>query len=297
MKTTLDEMQAFRSVVETRSITAAAELLGQTASGVSRSLSRLEQKLGTTLLRRSTRRLDLTEEGSYFLEQVRSILRSVEVVEDQMNARRHRPVGKLRVNAAFPFMLHVLTPLVFDFHVLFPEITLELNSSDNLIDLLEQRTDIAIRIGPLRDSSLHARPLGQSRLRLFASPQYLLAHGVPTRVADLDRHRLLGFTNPESLNQWPVRRKTGELYEIRPFLQASSGETLRQLALADNGIVCLADFMTHTDRACGNLMPLLEKQTLDVRQSVSAVFYRNTELASRIQCFLDFISERIHLVL
>ncbi|MDH4582734.1 LysR family transcriptional regulator [Pseudomonas sp. BN415] len=291
MKTTLDELQAFTAVVDTGSITAAAEQLAQTASGVSRALSRLEDKLDVTLLRRTTRRLELTEEGEAFLVQARRILAQVEEAEEQMALRRQKPAGRLRVNAASPFMLHVLVPLVAGFRKRYPEIELELHSSDQIIDLIEHRTDIAIRIGTLRDSTLHARPLGSSRIRVLASPAYLKAHGTPKKVEDLQRHDLIGFTQPESLNQWPLRTVVEDDVQIEPSIKASSGETLRQLALSGSGIVCLSDFMTQQDRASGSLVQLLAADTLEVRQPINAVYYRNTALASRIACFLDYVAE------
>ncbi len=149
MKTNLDEMLAFVSVVDSGSISAAAEQLEQTASGVSRALSRLEDKLAVTLLRRTTRRLELTEEGEAFLAQARRILASVEEAEEQMALRRQAPAGRLRVNTASPFMLHVIVPLIGDFRARYPLIELELHSDDRIVDLLERRIDLAIRIGPL----------------------------------------------------------------------------------------------------------------------------------------------------
>jgi DNA-binding transcriptional LysR family regulator len=293
MKTTLDELLAFVSVVDSGSITAAAEHLAQTASGVSRALSRLEDKLDVTLLRRTTRRLELTEEGQAFLAQARRILDAVEDAEEQMKVRRQKPAGRLRVNAAAPFMLHAVVPLIAGFRAQYPEIQLELHSSDQIIDLLEQRTDVAIRIGPLRDSTLHARALGSNRLRILASPAYLEARGTPQSVEALRDHSLLGFTQPDSLNQWPLRHPLGNALAISPSLQASSGETLRQLALAGAGIVCLADFMTHADRARDELVQILAQHTVEVRQPIHAVYYRNTALTSRITCFLDYLGERL----
>ncbi|UCO98688.1 LysR family transcriptional regulator [Metapseudomonas lalkuanensis] len=290
MKTTLDELQAFTAVVDTGSITAAAEQLAQTASGVSRALSRLEDKLDVTLLRRTTRRLELTEEGEAFLAQARRILAQVEEAEEQMALRRQKPAGRLRINAASPFMLHVLVPLVAGFRERYPEIELELHSSDQIIDLIEHRTDIAIRIGTLRDSTLHARPLGSSRIRVLASPAYLEANGTPETVEQLQARSLLGFTQPESLNQWPLRHAQGDGLQIEPSIKVSSGETLRQLALAGAGIVCLSDFMTQSDRARGSLVQVLSGDTLEVRQPINAVYYRNTALASRIACFLDYVA-------
>lgn len=293
MKTTIEELLAFRTVVDTGSITAAAEQLSQTVSGVSRALSRLEQKLATTLLRRTTRRLELTEEGAAFLQRTRAILDAIDEAEEQMASRREQPAGRLRVNAASPYMLHAVVPLVAEFRRRYPQIELELDTDDLPIDLLERRTDIAIRIGPLRDSTLHARPLGTHRLRVLASPAYLEAHGRPRKVEELATHTLLGFTQPESLNRWPLRGPHGDEWQIVPSLAASSGETLRQLALAGVGMVCLSDFMTAADRASGALVQVLARDTVDVRQPVNAVYYRNTQLSARITSFLDFLAERL----
>ena len=293
MKTTIEELLAFRAVVDTGSITAAADQLMQTVSGVSRALGRLEKKLGTTLLRRTTRRLELTEEGAGFLARTRAILDAMDEAEDELVTRRQQPAGLLRVNAASPFMLHAVVPLVPEFIALYPKIRLELNTDDLNVDLLAQRTDIAIRIGALRDSTLHARPLCSSRLRVLASPAYLAQHGKPRRVADLSGHALIGNSQLAALNDWPLRGPQGDSYAADLSISASSGETMRQLALAGMGIVCLADFMTEGDRARGDLVQVLARDTVDVRQPVNAVYYRNTALSSRITAFLDFMGQRL----
>ncbi|QEW30779.1 LysR family transcriptional regulator [Erwinia billingiae] len=293
MKITLEELRAWVVVVDTGSITAAAEQLSQTTSGISRALSRLEKKLQTTLLHRTTRRIALTEEGQIFLEHAREILRSVETAEEQIAQRREIPSGRLRVNAATPFMLHVIVPLLDEFTVRYPLIQLELNTDDLVIDLLEQQTDIAIRIGELRDSSIHARALGSSRLRLVASPDYLAKYGVPTRVEDLDDHRLLGFSQLDRHNVWPVWKSEGEPLQIKPTMSASSGETLRQLAVYGQGIVRISDFLSREDRASGRLVTVLDDLTREMHHPIHAVYYRNTTLSVRISCFLDFLSEQI----
>ncbi|WP_165673217.1 LysR family transcriptional regulator [Metapseudomonas otitidis] len=293
MKATSDELLHFVAVVDCGSISAAAEQLHLTPSAISRSLARLEDKLATTLLNRTTRRMELTEEGRFFLDQARDILQRMDSLEERLALRRQRPAGRLRVNAASPFMLHAVVPHVGAFRALYPDIQLELNTNDQIIDLLEQHTDVAIRIGPLGDSSLHARPLGASHLHLLASPDYLARHGRPERVEDLAGHSLLGFTQPESLNLWPLRHTGGEQWRITPDLSASSGETLRQLALAGEGIACLASFMSDRDLAEGRLVKLLGEAMSDYRQPIHAVYYRNTQLALRIQCFLDFLQARL----
>lgn len=156
MKTTLEELQAFVAVVDCLSITKAAARLNQTTSGISRALGRLEDKLETSLLNRTTRRLALTEEGEAFLVHARKILKAVDEAEDYVAIRRQQPFGLLRINAAAPFMSHSIVPIVGEFCQRYPQITLELNTNDRFIDLLEQSTDIAIRIGELKDSTLHA---------------------------------------------------------------------------------------------------------------------------------------------
>ncbi|WP_396331890.1 LysR substrate-binding domain-containing protein [Burkholderia anthina] len=291
MKITLDELQAFAAVVDTGSITAAAQQLDLTVSASSRTLARLEEKLKTTLLRRTTRRLELTEEGRAFLQNARAIIESVENAEEQMLARREMPSGRLRVDAATPFMLHVIVPLVRGYRERFPKVDLELNSNEGIIDLLERRTDVAIRIGRLKDSTLHSRRIGNSRVRILASPAYLEAHGQPRKVEDLDKHTLLGFTQPESLNVWPILGADGEPLRIEPGIWSSSGETLRQLALDGAGVVCLSDFVTAQDREAGRLVQVLARQTLDIEQPINAVYYRNTAISSRIASFVDYMIE------
>jgi DNA-binding transcriptional LysR family regulator len=293
MKARSDELQVFVSVIESGSISAAAEQVGQTPSAISRTLSRLEAKLETTLINRTTRRMDLTEEGKFFLERAKQILEQMEQLEERLTLRQQTPAGRLRINAASPFMLHSVVPYVAEFRQRYPDIQLELNSNDLNIDLLEHSTDVAIRIGALADSTLHARSLGSSPLNILASPAYLKQHGVPQSVKALANHVLLGFAQNEALNHWPLRHAEGDRLHIQPVLSASSGETLRQLALAGDGIVCLSHFMTHEDIRLGRLKVILSDANSGHRQPIHAVYYRNSQLALRIQCFLDFIQEKM----
>lgn len=284
-----EELRTFVAVVEAGSLSAAAEGLEQTTSGVSRALSRLEEKLGASLLTRTTRRMELTEEGRVLLEQARDILASMEQAEEAVRMRTQKPVGRLRVDAAVPFMLHCVVPHVGAFREAYPGIELELTTNDRFIDLVEQRTDIAIRIGDLQDSTLHAKPLSSARLNIVASHDYLARHGTPTSVEDLERHRLIGFSHLESLNHWPLLHAGGDRYPARPEIRASSGETIRQLALHGQGIAALSSFVSDADIAAGRLVKLLEPAYSGYRQKISAIYYRNTQLSKRISCFLDFL--------
>lgn len=289
----VDALITFAAVIDTGSFSAAAERLRQTPSGVSRSISRLESQLGMTLITRTTRRLDLTEEGEWLLVRARKILSDLRNTEEQLAARLSQPSGMVRVNAATPVLDHLIAPFTADFMDTYPLIRLELISGETVIDLIEERADLAIRIGPLADSTLNARRLGSSRLRLLASPAYLARHGSPDNIDQLSEHRLLGFTAPASLNIWPLPQQSGDGLPVQPVIAASSGETLRHLALANAGIVCLADFLTRNDISSGRLVPILESVTLPWMQPVWAVFYKQGALSPRVAVLLNFLVQRL----
>lgn len=292
MKTTTDELQTLIAIVDAGSITAAAERLEQTTSGVSRTLTRLEKKLQTTLLRRTTRRLQLTDEGEIFLEHARKILQAFDEAEESLVANKE-PQGLLKVDSASPFILHSIVPYMAEFAKLYPKIQIELHSSERFIDLIEKRIDIAIRIGNLQDSTLHAKPLGSSLLRILASPEYLKQYGTPKTVEDLAKHRLLGFTNPRELNLWPLRTANGDVFQPKLHIAASSGETLLRLTKTGAGIACLSNFMTANDLQDGSLVQILKPHTLEKREAIHAVYYRNTQISPRISLFIDFLKERL----
>lgn len=289
MKITLEEMQVFISVVDSGSITAAAERLNLTISATSRALLRLEEKMDSTLLYRTTRRIKLSEEGAAFLQKAREVVKLAQEAEEVLISHKNIPSGTLRVDASTPFLLHVVTPLVAQFHEIYPQITLELTNYEGVTNLLEKHTDIAFRIGTLTDSSLHATLLGHSQLRILASPLYLQRYGEPKTVEELQQHCLLGFTAPESLNKWPLYYGDKKGFKITPTIAANSGEILCNLARKGVGIVCLSDFMTHEMRETGELKQILPHITFEQKQPINAVYYRNQTLSPRLRCFIDFI--------
>ena len=291
MKLALDEISVFLAVVDSGSLTAAAEHLAQPVSSVSRLLARLEDKLQTALLRRTTRRMDLTDEGHDFVRDARNILEAVRIAEDRVMARRGQLSGPLRVDAVTPFMLHVLVPLMPGYRTLHPKVELRLSSNEGFIDLLERRVDLAIRIGELKDSTLYSRLLGHTRLRLLASPEYLARHGVPHHIDDLARHELLGFSEPEILNQWPLLQANGKPVHITPTLVSPSGETLRQLALQGMGIISLSDFMTAIDVAEGRLVEVLPQLTVKKLKPVHAVYYQHSTVSARIASMVNYLAD------
>ncbi len=288
-----EDIEIFLTVVDTGSFTGAANLLNQQVAKVSRAVSRLEDTLQCTLLNRTTRRLELTEEGHVFIRYARESLNTLYTGEEAIKLLKQAPSGHLRIDAASPFVLHQLTPLVGEFVQQYPHITLDLTSHDNVIDLLEHKTDLAIRIGDLKDSNLHARLLGKSQLRLVVSPEYLYQHNEVAHINDLSTHKLIGFNDASKLNSWPLKTPV----KLNFHMTGSSGETLRQLCLNHQGIALLSHFMIGDDLKSGRLVEVLPEAivTPNNRESIQAVYYKNSAVSSRILAFLDFIQPRLTL--
>lgn len=291
MKFTFEELQAFISVVDCGSITSAAEQLNMTISTVSRLLLRLEEKMDTTLLYRTTRSIKLSDEGATFLQKAREIVDLAQEAEEMLSVRQAIPSGKLRIDASTPFLTHVIAPLIPSFHERYPQVELEIHNNEGVTSLLENRIDVAFRIGVLKDSSLNATLLGFSQKRLVASPAYLEKYGVPQSVSELNKYCLLGFTQPDSLNIWPVKNANDDLLKITPNIAGASGEVLFHLAVQGSGILCSADFVTMDAFASGQLVQVLEEETVVIRQPINAVYYRNQAVSPRLRCFIDFIKK------
>ncbi|MCU7783805.1 DNA-binding transcriptional regulator YafC [Lelliottia amnigena] len=293
MKATSEELVIFVAVVESGSFSRAAVQLGQANSAISRSVKKLEMKLGVSLLNRTTRQLSLTEEGERYFRRVQSILQEMAAAETEIIETRSTPRGLLRIDAATPVVLHFLLPLVKPFRERYPEVSLSLVSSETFINLIERKVDVAIRAGTLTDSSLRARPLFTSYRKMIASPSYLARYGNPTNVDDLKQHICLGFTEPVSLNTWPIAGSDGQLHEIISGLSSNSGETLKQLCLSGNGIACLSDYMINKELERGDLVEILADKRLPVEMPFSAVYYSDRAVSTRIRAFIDFLSEYV----
>lgn len=293
MKANSVELMIFVTVVESGSFSRAAELLNLDNSVVSRTLKRLEQKLGITLLNRTTRQINLTHEGEYYFIKIQKILQDMAAAENELMEHRDGYQGLLRVDAATPVILHLISPLVAEFTERYPRVSLALFSSESNINLIEHKVDIAIRVGELEDSSLRAKKLMMSYRSILASPKYLEKWGEPKNVDELKQHRCLGFNEVIALNTWPLLCSDGQQLTITPFISAGSGETLRQLCLAGNGIVCLSDFMCQDDVKRGSLVELLIPDTLRIAMPLHAVYYSDQAVSARIRCFIDFLAERL----
>lgn len=292
MKSTIEELVAFITIVDTGSFVAAAEHLKQTPSGMSRSLTRLEAKLGVTLLERTTRKLKLTQEGQQFLIKARKILNELNAAEEDLQKSDQGTAGLIRIDSATPFVLHVIAPLMHKFRKCYPDIEIEINSNDQVIDLLQHKTDVAFRFGELNDSSLHAKLVCKSRLYIVASPEYLAIKGTPTQPEQLEHHDLIGFTRPDYINNWPI--KVGDKYFFaQAHIKASSGETVRQLTVRGHGIARLSEFEIWKDIQEGRLTALFEDQIEHQYQSIHAVYYQQEHLPKRIRLFIEFLADQL----
>ncbi|WP_114968667.1 LysR family transcriptional regulator [Rhodoferax ferrireducens] len=290
------EMEVFVRVVELGGFSAAARAFGMTPSAVSKLVGRLESRLAVRLLNRSTRQVQLTPEGCVFYE------RSVKVLADLEEAERgaatnDAPRGRLSVNANVAFGEHILLPLVPEFLARHPDITLDIVLTDEVIDLLGLRTDVAVRAGPLKSSTLLARKLGETRMLIVAAPAYLARHGVPSQASDLALHNRLGFNYARAMEGWPLLENGHTLYvATNGNAQVSDGEALRRLVLAGLGLARLAAFQVKDDLAAGRLKTVLEDCNPGDAEKVHAVFLgQGGYLPSRVRALLDFLVEKVRL--
>ncbi|MBG6016656.1 LysR family transcriptional regulator [Proteus mirabilis] len=293
MKATSEEVQVFIAVVESGSFTRAAEKLALANSAVSRTVKKLESKLGVNLLNRTTRQLSLTEEGEHYFHRMQVILQDMKLAEDELINAQKTPQGLLRIDAATSVVLHLLVPFIKQFQQQYPQITLSLVSSETFINLIERKVDIAIRVGNLTDSSLRAKPLFNSYRKIVATPDYLARYGQPKIAEDLLDHTCLTFTEPVSLNTWPIEQGNGQLLEAPVGISSNSGETIRQLCLEGNGIACLSDFMVVNDIKNGRFIELFPDKLQPIAMPFNAVYYSEKVVSQRIRVFIDSLSEYI----
>lgn len=287
------EMEVFICVVERGGFSAGARACRLTPSAVSKLVARLEARLGARLVNRSTRAFQLTPEGCAFYERATRILADIADAERSAGAGE-QPVGRIRLNTSASYATHVLAPILPEFLERHMGVTLDLVQTDLVVDLLAERTDVAVRAGPLKSSSLVARKLGDTAMTIVASPSYIARQGKPKTVEDLDHHDRLGFGYVRTVDGWPL--KNGHQTIVVPAVgrvQASDGEALRRLALGGVGLARLAGFTVREDIAAGRLIPVLEHFNPDDREAFHAIHIgRGGPLPSRVRAMLDFLAER-----
>jgi len=265
-------------------------LLGQTPSAISRKISQLEALLNVQLFIRTTRQIRLTNEGRVITEKAQQALSVINDIQDNAALSSTKPQGKLKIDAPTPFLEQCIIPYLDDFMAKYPKVEIELASFDKQVDLIEKQIDVAFRIGHMKDSTLHYRPIGHSQLRILASPNYINQHGAPITASELQHHKCIGFSQPIILNNWPLKDGNESLLAIKPHLSMSSGSLIRQAALRGMGVVCLADFMTKQDLAEGHLIQILSEWTIETYQPINAVFYKPYQNSLKLKCFIDYIA-------
>ncbi|THD34302.1 MULTISPECIES: DNA-binding transcriptional regulator YafC [Pantoea] len=291
MKASSEELKVFIAVVESGSFSRAAEQLQMANSAVSRTVKKLENKLGVSLLTRTTRQLALTYEGELYFRRVQKLILEMATAENELIERQQAPQGVLRIDAATPVILNLLMPMIKPFRERYPAVTLSLISSESFINLIDRKVDVAVRAGDLTDSTLRARLLFISYRKMVATPAYLAKYGTPASVEALAQHQCLGFVETPRLNRWPVSANGSDLYEIDAAMSSNSGETIKQLCLNDQGIACLSDFMVNAEIASGTFVEVLAHQSVPVEMPFNAVYYSDLGVSQRVRAFIDFLSE------
>lgn len=286
-------MTTFVRIVESGSLSAAAERLDTSLTSVVRTLAALEQELGVRLLNRTTRRIALTEEGREYFERCRRLLADVEEAESMLTDRRLKPSGRLALTAPVMFgRLHV-APVVTDFLAAYPEMRAEMLLLDRVIDLLEEGIDLAIRIGPLPESSLVAIPLGATRRILCASPDYLARMGTPQHPKELVQHRVIRFTGLGEGTEWAFTRN-GETLRVPVVETLATNQVDVALDACRKGLGCgrFLAYQVQELEASGQLMRILGEWTVE-SVMVNMVYPHSRLLSSRVRAFVDWAVPRL----
>ncbi|MBE9604718.1 LysR family transcriptional regulator [Acetobacteraceae bacterium H6797] len=290
----LSGMMAFVRTADLGSFVAAGRMLGLSASAVGKAVTKLEQQLGVRLFQRSTRSLRLTEEGRAFHERCRRIIDDLDDARAMLARTTDAPRGRLRVSTPI-VSYHLLLPVLPDFMTRFPEIDVDLDFNDRLVDLIDEGVDVAIRSGELPDSRLMTRTLRPFQMLLCAAPSYLERHGMPECPRDLDGHLGIRFRYPNSgkIQAWPLTLPADEPdLRTRTVLTSNNMEALRGATIAGLGIGCMPDFLARDPLANGELRTLLDDH-IDAPGHFSLIWPSNRNLSPKVRVFVDFIGERL----
>ena len=288
-------MTIFVQVAELRSFAAAGQRLGISASAVSKGVARLEQKLGVRLFQRSTRSVSLTAEGTLFLDRCRRILAEISAAENELASTTASPQGRLRVS--LPLVSGLMWPVLSAFASHYPQIELDLDFSDRLVDVVDEGFDAVVRTGELSDSRLMSKRLGISRFVYVGAPRYFEQHGIPELPEDIAQHACLLHRIPSTglLEKWRLRRDDEDA-DMYPAASMTSNhlETLRHMAIQGHGIAYLPDFAIRTALDRGELVTVLDKWA-----GASSTFWilwpSNRQLLPRVRAFVDFMTEHLDL--
>lgn len=293
MANSASEMAVFARVVERGSFAAAADDLGLSPSAVSKLITRLESRLGSRLLTRTTRRLALTADGNLFLDRSRKILDAIEAAEAEVMAGRRGPQGHLRVHAFPTFAVDHLSDALPAFLARYPRVTFEFLVTNREINLIDDNIDIALQVGSLGKSSFAARKIADLTQIVCASPIYLSRHGRPAQPSDLTQHHCLTLSHIPSSRVWQFA-SGDEIARVEVAGQASadSAHMLLKLAIAGLGIIRFGDVIVADAIRSGQLVPLLENWQEPGGFPLWAVHRAGRQRVPRIKAFIDFLAER-----
>jgi DNA-binding transcriptional LysR family regulator len=282
------EMEAFLRVVQEGGFSAAGRTLGLTQSAVSKLVTRLEERVGARLLTRTTRALSLTAEGEAYYRAGQHIIQQLNEAEEAAAAGAVK--GRLRVNASIPFGAMFGKSAIATFLTVHPDIFIDFSVTDDVVDLLAQKADVAIRMGSLPDTALLARRLGQSRRVVCASPAYLKRKGTPEKPEELRGHDCLTFNFRRSRVGWPFRVRGQDIEQsIAGPLQVNNGETMKQMMLAGVGVGRVGYWHVAAEIKSGALKPLLEKYNPGDLEMIHAVYVGGGRVSNRVRAFLDHL--------
>lgn len=290
----LSDIAVFVEVVGRGSFTAAADALEISKAAVSKYVSRLEDRLGARLLNRTTRRLTLTEAGAVLYDQAQAALAELKAAESGVLELSGAPRGRLRVTAPAYFGNAFLMPIVSRFLSDYPEISIDLDLDNRIVDVVEQRFDVAVRITTLTDSSLVARRLSEVGLVTVASPAYLARHGTPTQPHQLGDHVALTYSIDRTPNEWSYRDKNGAALavRVRGCLRCNNDDALKQAALDGVGIARFPEIFVAAEIDDGRLVRILDAFE-PLPSSLCAVFPSRANLAPKVRVFVDYLAQHL----
>jgi len=290
------EVATLVAAAEHGGFSAAARILGVTPSAVSKTISRLESRLGVRLLNRTTRRLTPTPEGETLIARGRHALAELDEAEMEVTRARGAPRGLLRLHTLVGFGLHSLPPVLPEFLRRYPEVQVELSVSDRLVDLVEEGGDLAVRSGPLADSSLVARRICETERMICAAPSHLKRHGTPRRPEDLRQHNCIVISGNPQLRRWPFDdpQAAGGIrtVEVGGSISANNAENVLQMALLGLGIVRLGDIVTAVHVNAGRLVPILTDQHHVEPLLLHAVYPQSRLRSPKVAAMVDFLIEK-----
>lgn len=292
---TLNSLSIFVKVAEHRSFSVAAERLGITASGASRAIARLEQKLGAKLLNRTTRSVNLTDDGMGFFQRCRQILADMEEAKAAVTRTQSTPRGHMRVQIPVGFGKRVIVPALAQFVERYRELVLDVELNDRGTDLVRDKVDLAVRVGDVRDTRLIVRKLCRTRFIGCASPAYLERFGEPRSPNDLKKHRCLGYFIPQTgrYREWEFAVNGKEFSRtLHGTLNINNGEALLDAAMAGAGIANIATFVAAEAIASGKLKVVL-RDFIAHGPEISMVYLPNRRLSPNVRAFAEFLSRLI----